>query len=273
MNRERLKDNVGKEFRLRPAVRIGSESEDPAPCDDRWRLTGADGFLVLTNTRTNQTLRIGADHVHEFRTPDYLMLKCQVTIRASEVTIEPTPLNKEAVLQVVSTLGHADRMRVSDQARRTTGRRDRNAVPSTGATETNVGVSDTTPPVLAAFEIPLGSVKVGHTSATVSLRAHLLDDLSGVAGPTYRSSPTQVRFRSPSGKQFVDAIFQSGRELVSGTANDGMYESQLRFQRFAEVGTWLLEYFLLVDECGNQDRLTAADVEAMGFPTSIQVAG
>lgn len=272
MNRNRLKGNVGKEFRLRPAVRIGSESEDPAPCDDRWRLTSADDFLVLTNTRTNQTLKIGADHVHDFRTPDYLMLKCQVTIRGSGVTVEPTPLNKEAVLQIVSTLGHEDRMRVSDQARRTTGHRERNAKPSTDIAEINVGTSDTTPPVLAAFEIPIGSVKVGNASATVSLRAHLLDDLSGVAGPTYRSSPTQVRFRSPSGKQFVDAIFQSGN-LVSGTANDGMYESQLHFQRFAEVGTWVLEHFLLVDECGNQDRLTAADVEAMGFPTSIQVAG
>lgn len=272
MNRDQLDASVGKEFRLRPVVSIGDESERPTPHDDRWRLIRcSNSILELANVRTNQSLEIGIDHLHDFRTPDFLMLKCQVTMVGTNVQIEPTSLNKDAVLHVMSTLGHEDQMRLLERARRPVGRSQRQVVHPETSPSQEGGLSDTTPPVLAAFEIASQSVRVGSEPAEVELTAHLLDDLSGVAGPNYRSSPTQVWFRSPSGKQFADAMFQAGQQMVSGSSCDGLYRTFLRFQRFAEAGTWQLEYFLLVDECGNQERLAAADMEERGFPTAIRV--
>lgn len=145
------------------------------------------------------------------------------------------------------------------------------AAPGVGPTMGAGASGDTAPPRLVEFEIPSPTVDVSARRGDVELRAHLVDDLSGVAGRIYRSSPTQVRFRSPSGKQFVDALFVAGQHLQHGTAQDGFYRSLVEFPRYAESGIWRVEYFLLVDECGNSATLRAEDMEAMGFPTTITV--
>lgn len=168
------------------------------------------------------------------------------------------PQARRGVIEKVSVVEPAARLRSRTQAASPIG---------------PFGTSDTTPPTLAAFEIPTQSVNVGSAPANVELLAHLLDDLSGVASTRYRSSQSQVRFSSPSGRQFVDAMFLADRNLISGTAQNGRYRTFLEISQFAEAGTWRVMYFLLVDECGNMARLSAPDLERDGFPTAFEVMG
>lgn len=132
---------------------------------------------------------------------------------------------------------------------------------------------DVVPPQLAEFAIAPDSVNVSETSAEIVLTAHLIDDQSGLAGSDYSSSPTQVRFQSPTARQFVDGLFESHRHLVSGTANDGRYETRVTIPRYAEAGTWRIAYFLLVDQVGNTQYLSASELHQSGLPTSFVVTG
>lgn len=132
------------------------------------------------------------------------------------------------------------------------------------------GTSDTTAPSLLSFAISTAAISAASGGAVV-LTAHFNDDLSGLAGTGYSSSPTQVRFRSPSGRQFVDGLFMPNLNLVSGTALDGTYQGQLLVPRFAEQGTWIVEQFLLVDQVGNMRTLATDQMRAMGFPVAFTV--
>jgi len=131
--------------------------------------------------------------------------------------------------------------------------------------------TDTEAPRLLAFAMPSPKAHMGQGAAQVELRAHLVDDLSGVADSSYSGSPTQIRFRSPSRGQFVDALFVVGEHLVDGTPHDGSYCTFVSLPQFAETGAWRVEYFLLVDQCGNSSILTAEQMDDQGFPTTIEV--
>jgi hypothetical protein len=111
----------------------------------------------------------------------------------------------------------------------------------------------------------------GQSLFNVQCLAHLVDDLAGIAGSGYNSSPTQVRFKSPSGRQFVDVIF-SDSQRTEGTPQNGRYRSAATLPRYAEAGVWHLEYFLLVDQTGNSVYLKETDVAALGFATTFHLA-
>lgn len=113
MNRKRMRENIGQLLRLRPiATRKDGATQLPS-LDDDWRLEQCtDTALELHNVRTQHVLHLGADHVHEFRTPNFLVLKAQVTISGNCVQIEPTPLNKEVVIQVIASLSDEERDRL-----------------------------------------------------------------------------------------------------------------------------------------------------------------
>ena len=117
---------------------------------------------------------------------------------------------------------------------------------------TDQGRGDTTPPQLAQFDFEPKTVDVSLGPAEVTFAAHLTDDLSGVAGSGYTSSPTQARLRSPGGGQHIDVLFQSHVEIVAGTPLDGRYESIASIPQYAEQGTWKVDTFMLVDQVGNQ---------------------
>jgi hypothetical protein len=105
MNTAQLKKNVGQDFRLRPHPLIAeyvplitgvrSTSGDPvmerrlAKTDYRWRLASVNGGVTLHCHYTNHDITLGADNVREFRTPNFLMLKCQLTLDGDNVHVEP----------------------------------------------------------------------------------------------------------------------------------------------------------------------------------------
>jgi hypothetical protein len=143
---------------------------------------------------------------------------------------------------------------------------DRTTTTSFGSTE-----GDTEPPRLVAFAIPSPEADVKTGPANVEVQAHLTDNLAGIAGAGYNSSPTQVRFRSPSGQQECTAMFVPEQHLEKGDRLNGHYRSVVTLPRFAEGGVWAVDYFLLVDQCGNFHTLHAAELDARGFPTTITV--
>jgi len=129
------------------------------------------------------------------------------------------------------------------------------------------GTSDTTAPNLLSFAISPSEVDVSAGSQAVTVNARITDDLSGNG-----NTSTQVRFTSPSGRQGTTTML-SGWQRTSGTALDGIYSGSLTLPRYAESGTWTVSYFSLHDEVGNYRTLNAANVSALGFPTSFVVLG
>ena len=130
---------------------------------------------------------------------------------------------------------------------------------------------DVTPPRILELSIEPAAIQVGGGPAQIRLSARLVDDLSGLAGEGYSSSPTQIRFQSPSARQFVDALFEANRHLVEGTARDGQYETTATIPQFAESGIWRVAYCLLVDQVGNSQYLAAEEMQKAGLATSFTV--
>jgi len=106
MNTVQLQKNVGQLLRLRPLPQFVDEGADydaialfPPPrrvepdqdTDFDWRLdevTTAGVKLVCQFTGHKVTL--GNDNVKEYRSPNFLILKCQLIVEGRQVRIEPT---------------------------------------------------------------------------------------------------------------------------------------------------------------------------------------
>jgi hypothetical protein len=130
---------------------------------------------------------------------------------------------------------------------------------------------DTTPPVVQPWTFSTQTVNLsGNYPGTFSVTARITDDLSGNAGEGYSSSPTQIRFRSPSKKQFVDVML-SGYQMVSGTPVDGTYMGIGRIAPMSEAGTWTVESLLAVDQVGNSKYYETPELRAMGYDIDIEV--
>jgi hypothetical protein len=85
MNTEELRKNVGSQVRLRPIA----ESVD-SRVDDLWTIRRVDHASVeLQNQRTGHIATLGNDNIAEFRSPGFLALRCQLTLTANEVLLEP----------------------------------------------------------------------------------------------------------------------------------------------------------------------------------------
>ncbi|MFN0095014.1 MAG: thrombospondin type 3 repeat-containing protein, partial [Dehalococcoidia bacterium] len=125
-------------------------------------------------------------------------------------------------------------------------------------------VEDTDPPELTSFEISPATVDTSAGSQTITFTAHIVDSPSGNG-----NGPTQLQFRSPSGNQYLNAIFYS-EQLVSGTPQDGIYSYTATLPAFSEQGTWRLYSFLLGDSAKNNKWLSEADLVALGLPTTFE---
>lgn len=58
--------------------------------DYMWRLEDvSEKGVMLHCLYTSHQITLGADNVREYRTPDFLILKCQLTLDGNQVRIEP----------------------------------------------------------------------------------------------------------------------------------------------------------------------------------------
>jgi serine protease len=135
------------------------------------------------------------------------------------------------------------------------------------ATFNQTGAGDTKPPQLQSFSVTPQAIDTSSAAQTVTVTARITDDRSGVAAPGYSNGVPEVRFVSPSGAQIVWASFDPSKR-ISGTPQDGVYQTTLTVPLYAEQGTWTVQYFRLVDMTGNAQSLTAADLTAAGLPAT-----
>ena len=127
-------------------------------------------------------------------------------------------------------------------------------------------MSDIYPPEITELYFYPASVKTSNSAQYIKIIGRIIDNLSGNAGYGYSSSPSQIRFRSPSGNQFSTALL-SESQRISGTAQDGTYKSIIVIPRFSESGLWEVEYLLLVDQVGNSEYVYTDELKANGFFT------
>ena len=119
---------------------------------------------------------------------------------------------------------------------------------------------DTTPPVLQGFSFSPAAINTQTGAQTVTVTAHITDDLSGFAGSRW------VSFTSPSGNQHEYGYFI----LTSGNANDGMYQASVSFPEYGEAGNWNAGVDLR-DAVGNERIYLPSDLSALGFPTTVTI--
>ncbi len=94
MNLKQLKKQLGNTFRLRPLpIRIAGGGETLPPSDDKWRLDQvleAPQRVRFVNIHTGHFIVLQPDNLREYRSPDFLLLRCQLIVRGNAIEIEPT---------------------------------------------------------------------------------------------------------------------------------------------------------------------------------------
>ena len=133
--------------------------------------------------------------------------------------------------------------------------------PFVSAAARMIGTADVTPPQLVSVDFTPKSVDVSSSSQTITVTAHVTDDNSGV-------SYVQPLFSSPSGQQSATA----GLTLVSGTAQDGIYQGIVTIPESAESGTWTMGQFWVGDVVGNSLSYPDSAQYPTGTPTQLVVS-
>lgn len=100
MNLSQLSKQVGTNLRLRPLPsRIGSDGKNLPPIDDQWhleRIFDKPSRVRLVNIHTHHSIELQPDNIREYRSPDFLILRCQLTIKGANIKIEPIVGNQGA---------------------------------------------------------------------------------------------------------------------------------------------------------------------------------
>lgn len=122
-------------------------------------------------------------------------------------------------------------------------------------------ISDTTPPHLVSFSFTPNSVDVFASAQSITFTANLTDDLAGIAYVC-------VQLSSPSRQQTTQSQCLS---QISGTALSGVFQGPVSIPQSAEAGTWVVSLVQVGDSAGNNLNLFTADLQALGFPTSLTV--
>jgi hypothetical protein len=91
MNKSQAVRWKGQAFRLRPIAIQRTELDERLPQhDDKWTVADvSDIAATVSNVRTGHEWSLGLDNVREFRTPDFLLLRCQLILKGPEVHSEP----------------------------------------------------------------------------------------------------------------------------------------------------------------------------------------
>jgi hypothetical protein len=122
-------------------------------------------------------------------------------------------------------------------------------------------IQDTEPPSLTFFSYKPLSVDVTKAPATFNATSQAVDSVSGV-------SEVGVSWESPNGKTYVGG----GMRLTSGTDLNGTWTATYTVPQYVEPGTWTIASMSLWDNAGNEQLYYASELQAMGYPTTLQVA-
>ena len=143
------------------------------------------------------------------------------------------------------------------------------ALVSFGAIARSGAAVDTNAPVLVSLAMTPTTVDTSSGPAVITITARLTDERSPSIGG---SAPlSRIVLTGPGGQQQATA-YVSQAQRISGTATDGIYRSTLSIPWHAEPGQWNASA-VLVDISGNTRTLSAANLAAAGFPSSVAQTG
>lgn len=144
-----------------------------------------------------------------------------------------------------------------------------------------IGCEDVIAPVLLGFDIVPAAIDTSQGPQTITIKAHIFDDLSGVNGgfgdPMY--SYSTVWFSGPEGTnnefqvQFRPDSDDPERNLVSGTPQNGHYEVTATLPRYAPEGRWTVRYISLEDEASNHRNIWLNKLADLGLSTGFDQTG
>ncbi|HEX4490239.1 MAG TPA: putative Ig domain-containing protein [Acidimicrobiia bacterium] len=132
--------------------------------------------------------------------------------------------------------------------------------------QTASATSDTTPPVLSAFDFTPKSIDTSSAPATITVTATITDDLSGFDHGDVTFSALGRTGETPAE---ADVEFDAS-DRISGTALAGTYQNTMTFQPTAIGGKWGVQpggSAWFYDAAGNSATYGADDFRAAGFPT------
>jgi hypothetical protein len=91
MNIKQFRKDIGKWVRLRSCVeRRTSDLQHLPRLDDYWCVERVnDTSTELKNIRTGHVVKLGFDNIHKFRSPNFLLLRCQIIMRRIKIISEP----------------------------------------------------------------------------------------------------------------------------------------------------------------------------------------
>ena len=91
MNKSQALGWIGKEFRIRPiAIQLTNAGEELPQVDAKWLVRDVSNTAAtILKVGTDYPWQLGLDNVREYRTPDFLLLRCQLTLRGNEISSEP----------------------------------------------------------------------------------------------------------------------------------------------------------------------------------------
>jgi heme-degrading monooxygenase HmoA len=125
-----------------------------------------------------------------------------------------------------------------------------------------ISVSDTTAPTLTDFYFTPISIDTSSSAQLITFTFDITDDLSGF----YEGS---IEVKSPSGQQGVFKKFWTSSR-ISGDDLDGIYNMNLTFPQYSEVGTWYVSSVTLWDNASNRRTYYKTDLSAKQFPNEIE---
>jgi hypothetical protein len=93
MNLKKLEQQIATNLKLRAfPVEVVADGQESPILDEEWRLDSIlaqPSRVVLTNVQRGLTLELQTDNVREFRSPHFLLLRCQLRISGNEIHLEP----------------------------------------------------------------------------------------------------------------------------------------------------------------------------------------
>jgi hypothetical protein len=120
-------------------------------------------------------------------------------------------------------------------------------------------LEETKPPHLDSLSISPTTVNVTKLFGLLKVTAHVLDRGPGVTAVT-------VTLFAPEERQGVAATMP----LSTGTPTNGIYKGEIRIPEHAYPGAWKV-HLRIFDAQGNVAEPTPAELEAKGFPGTINV--
>jgi len=122
-----------------------------------------------------------------------------------------------------------------------------------------VSEGDTKPPSILSFEIHPKLIDTSNSSQTVTINAHLTDDLSGLDSAT-------TCITRPS--KWLTCCYGGGG--LRSEQNYYTYELEMEYPQGSEEGIWEIAHFNFTDLAGNRRDLSKEDLEKLGFPTEFR---